>query len=44
MNLARLYVIQNDKAKAVETLEELLRVQPQHQAAQQAVEMLKSQP
>jgi Flp pilus assembly protein TadD len=44
MNLARLYVIQNDKAKALKTLEELLRVQPQHQAAQQAVEMLKSQP
>jgi Flp pilus assembly protein TadD/peroxiredoxin len=44
MNLARLYVTQNDKEKAREALQELLRVQPQHQGALQALEMLKSQP
>jgi Flp pilus assembly protein TadD/peroxiredoxin len=44
LNLARLYVMQNDKEKAREALRELLRVQPQHQGAQQAFEMLKSQP
>jgi tetratricopeptide (TPR) repeat protein len=44
LNLARLYVMQNDKEKAREVLLELLRVQPQHQGAQQALEMLKSLP
>ncbi len=44
LNLARLYVIQNNRAKAREVLLQLLQVQPQHQAAQQALEMLKSQP
>jgi Flp pilus assembly protein TadD len=44
LNLARLYVMQNDKEKAREALLELLRVQPQHQGAQQALEMLKSLP
>jgi Flp pilus assembly protein TadD/peroxiredoxin len=44
LNLARLYVMQNDKEKAREVLLELLRVQPQHRGAQQALEMLKSLP
>jgi len=44
LNLARLYVMQNDKEKAREALQELLRVQPEHRGAQQALEMLKSQP
>ena len=44
LNLARLYVMQNDKEKAREALQELLRVQPEHPGAQQALEMLKSQP
>jgi tetratricopeptide (TPR) repeat protein len=40
LNLARLYVILNDKEKAREVLEILLREQPQHKIAQQALEML----
>jgi tetratricopeptide (TPR) repeat protein len=44
MNLARLYASSNDKQHAREVLQELLQVQPQHQGAQQALEMLKSQP
>ncbi len=44
LNLARLYAMQNDKEKAREALMELLRVQPQHKGAQQALEMLQSQP
>ncbi len=40
LNLARLYVILNDKEKAREVLRALLRQQPQHQMAQQALEML----
>jgi tetratricopeptide (TPR) repeat protein len=44
LNLARLYVMQSDKEKAREVLLELLRVQPQHRGAQQALEMLKSLP
>ena len=40
LNLARLYVILNDKEKAREVLRSLLRQQPQHQMAQQALEML----
>jgi tetratricopeptide (TPR) repeat protein len=44
LNLARQYVMQNDKDKAREVLLELLRVQPQHRGAQQALEMLKSLP
>ncbi len=44
MNLARVYTLNNDKQHAREVLQELLRVQPQHQGAQQALEMLKSQP
>ncbi len=44
LNLARLYAIQGDKSKASEVLLELLRLQPQHRGAQQALEMLKSLP
>lgn len=40
MNLAHLYVILNDKEKAREVLLALLRQQPQHKMAQQALEML----
>ncbi len=40
MNLARLYVILNDKEKAREVLLALLRQQPQHKMAQQALEVL----
>jgi len=40
LNLARLYVILNDKEKAKEVLRALLREQPQHKMAQQALEML----
>jgi tetratricopeptide (TPR) repeat protein len=44
LNLARVYVMQKDKEKAREVLQQLLQVQPQHQGAQQALEMLKSLP
>jgi tetratricopeptide (TPR) repeat protein len=40
LNLARLYVVLNDKEKAREVLLALLRQQPQHKLAQQALEML----
>jgi FimV-like protein len=40
LNLARLYVVMNDKEKAKEVLQALLRRQPQHKMAQQALEML----
>jgi Flp pilus assembly protein TadD/peroxiredoxin len=40
LNLARLYVVLNDKDKAREVLLALLRQQPQHKLAQQALEML----
>jgi Flp pilus assembly protein TadD/peroxiredoxin len=40
LNLARLYVLQNNKRQAREILEELLRQQPQHAMAQQALKML----
>ena len=40
LNLARLYVILNEKEKAREVLQGLLRLQPQHKVAQQALEML----
>ena len=40
LNLARLYVILNEKEKAREVLQALLRLQPQHKMAQQALEML----
>ena len=40
LNLARLYAMQNERQKAREVLQELLRVQPGDAAAQQALEML----
>ena len=40
LNLARVYVLLNDKEKAREALQALLRQQPQHQIARQALEML----
>ena len=40
LNLARLYVLMNDKERAREVLLALLRRQPQHKMAQQALEML----
>jgi len=40
LNLARLYVISNEKDKAREVLLVLLRQQPDHKMAQQALEML----
>ena len=40
LNLARLFVLQNHKDQAREVLEELLRQQPQHAMAQQALKML----
>jgi Flp pilus assembly protein TadD/peroxiredoxin len=40
LNLARLYVLLNDKDKAKEVLLALLKQQPQHKIAQQALEML----
>jgi len=44
MNLARVYAIQHDTEKARDVLAELLRIQPENRGAQQALEMLKSQP
>jgi Flp pilus assembly protein TadD len=40
LNLARLYTLMKNEAKAREILQALLRVQPQHKLAQQALEML----
>jgi Flp pilus assembly protein TadD len=40
LNLARLYVLLNQEGKAREILQELLRRQPQHTMARQALEML----
>jgi tetratricopeptide (TPR) repeat protein len=40
LNLARLYVVLKDKEKAREVLLALLRQQPQHKMAQEALEML----
>jgi Flp pilus assembly protein TadD len=40
LNLARLYVLLKDKEKAKEVLLALLRQQPEHKMAQQALEML----
>jgi len=40
LNLARLYVLLNDKDKARDVLLALLKEQPQHKMAQQALEML----
>lgn len=40
LNLARLYAVLNEKIKARDTLEALLRRQPQHEMARQALKML----
>lgn len=40
LNLARLYMVSNQKEKAREILKELLRLQPEHKMARQALEML----
>ena len=40
LNLAHLYVLSNEKEKARGILQSLLRLQPQHKLAQQALEML----
>ena len=40
LNLARLYALLQDNEKAKATLQELLRLQPQHKVAQQTLEML----
>ena len=40
LNLARLYVLLKEKQKAREVLQALLKEQPQHKMAQQALEML----
>jgi Flp pilus assembly protein TadD len=40
LNLARLYLLRNDKEKAKEVLLDLLRLQPQNLGARQALEML----
>jgi TolA-binding protein len=40
LNLARLYVLLKDKDKAKDVLLALLKEQPQHKMAQQALEML----
>jgi len=38
--LARLYMLLHEKEKAREALQALLKLQPQHKLAQQALEML----
>lgn len=40
LNLAQLYALSNDKQRARDTLQSLLRLQPQHKLARQALEML----
>jgi Flp pilus assembly protein TadD len=40
LNLARLYVLLHEDDKAKQTLQALLRLQPDHKMAQQALEML----
>ena len=40
LNLARLYVVLNDKEKARSVLEALLQKQPQHKMAQQMLQLL----
>jgi tetratricopeptide (TPR) repeat protein len=44
LNLARLYALQDDKGKAIEILQELLKMQPQNAGAIQAMEMLSKTP
>jgi hypothetical protein len=40
LNLARLYVVLNDKAKAKTVLQALLQKQPDHKMAQQMLQLL----
>jgi tetratricopeptide (TPR) repeat protein len=40
LNLAQLYAIRNEKQQAIQTLQQLLVLQPQNQTAQRALEML----
>jgi Flp pilus assembly protein TadD/peroxiredoxin len=40
LNLARLYAMQGDKGKAIQALQDLLRLQPENARAKQAIEML----
>ena len=40
LNLARLYILEQEKEKARETLRALLKLQPEHKLAQQALGML----
>jgi Flp pilus assembly protein TadD len=44
LNLARLYLVQNDKARAREILDALLRLQPDNSAARQALARVQSAP
>jgi tetratricopeptide (TPR) repeat protein len=44
LNLARLYALQNDREKAKEVLQELLRIQPQNSNAKEALEALAAVP
>jgi TolA-binding protein len=40
LNLARLYVLQTEKTKAIEVLQELIQRQPGNAAAAQALDMI----
>jgi len=40
MNLAQLYAIRHEKQQAIQTLQQLLALQPKNQTAQRALEML----
>jgi tetratricopeptide (TPR) repeat protein len=40
LNLARLYMLLQEKEKARDTLQALLKLQPEHKLAQQALGML----
>jgi tetratricopeptide (TPR) repeat protein len=42
LNLANLYLMRSDTGQARNILEELLRIQPSNQAANQALQMLQS--
>jgi Flp pilus assembly protein TadD len=44
LNLARLYVMKNDKEKAKAVLQDLQRLQPQNANAKQAMDALNSMP
>jgi uncharacterized protein HemY len=44
LNLARLYALRNDREKAKEVLQDLLRIQPQNQGAKEALEAISTVP